>query len=104
MYSAEEFTPPKPSLSVNSVVTKMIFAPGATAPDHSTSRSDSPSSPETNPGSAPLVMTSRHGDVTQGEFKVYVNGSSPKTLRKSVTSCRLILDCATIAMLTPLPS
>src|SRR5215470_14447759 len=57
MNSAEASTPSTPSVCSDSETTSLIVAPGATAPDHSTSRSASPSSPETKPGSAPFKTT-----------------------------------------------
>src|SRR3979490_108785 len=53
-YSDERSIPD--DVSVSSDTTKSNFAPGATAPDHSTSKSASPSSPPI-PGSAPFNTT-----------------------------------------------
>src|SRR5215470_4591912 len=72
--SAEASTPSTPSVCSDSDTTSFIVAPGATAPDHSTSRSASPSSPETNPGSAPFK-------IITGSF-----AGNPNIVRKSRTS------------------
>jgi len=72
--------------SVGWAITRLIVAPLATAPDHSTSRSASVSALDTSPGSGPSMMTL--GTI----------GGRPKRFRKSATSCRLMLLSPRIAM------
>src|SRR5260370_40899195 len=94
MYLSEPSIPAVDTVCVDSVTTQSIVAAGAIAPAHSTSRSDSPSSPLTRPGSGPFKITFN----CPGEY-----AGKPKTDQKFVTSCTLILLCPTMAMLCPLP-
>ena len=80
-------------------VTRIMLAPLATAPDHSTSSVFSTRSPEhelSNPGQSPgslLVIT------TDGAL-----AGKPKAARKAATSVGLILLVPAIAMFCPVPS
>src|SRR5277367_2669349 len=89
MYCAERSTPSE--VAVEAATTKFTLAPGATAPDHSTSSVDSSWSPETNPGLAPSRMTV--GWLT----------ARPEVERKLLTSVRLILLRPTMAIDVPEP-
>src|SRR5271170_5984061 len=91
MYAADDAAPSV--VEVLAVVTNLIVAPLATAPDHSTSRVFSVWSPALGvPGSAPLTMT-------VGAF-----AGRPKAERKVATSVRLISLRPAIAIVWPVPS
>ncbi len=78
MYSAERSIPC--DAGVDAETTKSTVAPGATAPDHSTSRSASPSSPiEVIPGSSPFKMT----------FDEVKFAGNPNICRKACTSAHI---------------
>src|SRR6266702_7338841 len=89
MYKAERSIPN--AVSVSSDTTRSIVAFGATMPATWTSRSASPSSPFL-PGSGP-------SKIMFGAL-----AGSPNKFRKSVTSCGLMFESATMAMVVPVPS
>ena len=91
MYISDSTTPSVALVLLET--TNLIFAPFATAPDHSTSRSASPSSSSlTMPGSVPLTMTSG------------LASGNPYMDRKVATSLTLRLLRPAIAMIWPVPS
>src|SRR5712664_3407784 len=90
MYTAERSTPSV--VLVDCDVTKLTSACGATAPDHCTSMSASPSSP-LMPGSGPLsVMVS-----------LFCGTLRPNSDQNVVASAGLMLVRPTIAMVCPAP-
>src|SRR5271170_3003163 len=91
MYAADDAAPSV--VEVLAVVTNLIVAPLATAPDHSTSSVFSTlSSAEGIPGSVPLTMM-------VGAF-----AGRPKDERKVATSVRLISLRPAMAIVWPVPS